>query len=228
MHNVLVKHIIETTNLTPGGGHYTPASSAKIQLRATSYAWSTLPAHNSFLFSRANLVCSQDTRTASLLLCLRPYREGPAMVAAYPKRVEGRARARERALPGRKAAGYCQPFHEGNGKAGLGGVLLSPAWNKVNGWVSLKPRLVSAGEKDLAWTAEEALAVSVLSPHHTLESVGELFKLNTNLVLTFKRVWLTWLGQKALQWFWRIPRGENHCREEFFLSAMVIHCFIEV
>ena len=45
------------------------------------------------------------------------------MVAAYPKRVEGRARAGERALPGRKGAGYFQPFHEGNGKASLGGVL---------------------------------------------------------------------------------------------------------
>ena len=59
---------------------------------------------------------------------------------------------------------------------------------QVNGCVSLKPRLVNAGEKDLTWKAGKALAVSVLSPHHTLESLGEYFKLNTNLVPTFKSV----------------------------------------
>ena len=45
---------------------------------------------------------------------------------------------------------------------------------------------MSAGERDLAWKAEKALAASVLSPHHTLESLGEYFKLNTSLVLTFQ------------------------------------------
>ena len=102
--------------------------------------------------------------------------------------MEGRARAKEAALPGRKGASYSQPFHDRKWKGRLRRCPLESCMKQVNGCVSLKPRLVNAGEKDLTWKAGKALAVSVLSPHHTLESLGEYFKLNTNLVPTFKSV----------------------------------------
>lgn len=228
-HNVLVEDIIGTTKLTPGEGHYTPASFSKIQLRTTSCAWSTLPVHDPFLFSRAKptvLTRHPHSFSASVSTALSWGSCHHSCISQGGWRAE--SGPRRQPFLGGKAPATSNHSMIGSGKAGLEGVLLSPAWNKVNGCVSLKPRLVSAGEKDLTWKAEKALAASVLSPHHTLESLGEYFKLNTSLVLSFKRVWFIWLEQKALQWFWCIPRGENHCREGFFLSTIVIHCFIEV
>ena len=166
-------------------GHYTPASFSKIQLRTTSCAWSALPVHDPFLFSRAKphvFTRHMHSFSASVSTALSWGFCHGSCISQGGWRTEPGPR-RQPFLGGKAPA---TPNHSmiGNGKAGLEGVLLSPAWNKVNGCVSLKPRLVSAREKDLAWKAGKALAVSVLSPHHTLESLGEYFKLNTNLVPT--------------------------------------------